>query len=524
MNTGGLGTALRIQLRTGWQPIMAWVVALAATLFGTTLAISTLYDTPAEVAGYARALGQGRAMAALNGHVYGVDTLGGVIANEFGFVASFALPLMGISLIARATRGEEESGRLEALLAGRVGRTAPLISAILLAAAALTLTAVALAAGLVTAGVDGSDAIAYATALGTLGLWFAGVATVVAQLVGHAREVYAVGLGVLVIGYLLRGTGAVLDNALVWLSPLGWAQETRAFADTRWWPVLLSVGSCLLLIIVAIALNTRRDLGSAPLHRGGGPPAASVILRSRLGFALRLHRGAVIGWSIAAIIVAGMFGLLAEPTIDAIAGNRALQQTIGGAGIDGFLATAVLLLGLLCGGYVVQTVGTLRTEETAGRLESTLSGPVHRSAWLGVHLGVVLAGLAVIASLGALVLGSTTAWSTGDSTEVSRLVGATTSYLPAVLVLAAIAFALFAMVPRLFVLGWLLVAFNAGVSLLGDALSLPGWLMDLAPMNHVGFPPQDLADPPALAMLVAAAVLFGAAAFAAFGRRPIPRG
>src|SRR5699024_6232793 len=83
------------------------------------------------------------------------------------------------------------------------------------------------------------------------------------------------GLGVLVVSYLLRGAGAVLDNPLTWLSPLGWAEEARAFGDTRWWPVLVSLGVAVLLVVVAAVLRYRRDLGSAALRRGGSVPAAS---------------------------------------------------------------------------------------------------------------------------------------------------------------------------------------------------------------------------------------------------------
>ena len=36
---------------------------------------------------------------------------------------------------------------------------------------------------------------------------------------------------------LVRGLGAVEDNALVWASPFGWAQRMDAFGDERWWPI-----------------------------------------------------------------------------------------------------------------------------------------------------------------------------------------------------------------------------------------------------------------------------------------------
>lgn len=524
MSLAGLATTLLIQVRTGWKAILAWIVALAATTLATTLAISDLYDTQPKIDSYAAAVTGGSALEAINGHVYGIATLGGVIANEFGFIASFALPLMGISLIARMTRREEETGRLEMLLAGRIARTAPLVSSVLVTVTALLLTSGALAAGLVAAGVDSADSIVYAASLGALGLVFAGIAAVCVQLVEHARGVYAISLGALVVAYLLRGAGAVLDNPLTWLSPLGWAEEARAFGDARWWPVLLSVGVALLLIGTAVAMTSTRDLGSAPLRRGGAAPAASGFLRSRVGFAVRLHRGNVLGWSIGAVVVSAAFGALADAATEAVSGNEALQDVLGGAaGSSGFSAMMVLLLALLCGAYAVQAMGTLRGEEYAGRLEATLSGQTSRAAWLGVQVAVVAAGLMVVAFAGALALGAATAWSTGEVTQLGKLVAATASYLPALLVLAAVALALFAALPRLFVLAWLVYAFTAVVVFLGDLLSFPEWLMDLAPMHHVGFPPQDSPTGAALAGLAAVAAALCLAAFAVFRRRAIPQ-
>ena len=80
------------------------MLGLSAALAGTTVAIHRSYDTAAKIHAYAAALGTGDALVAVNGRVAGIDSLGGVIANEFGFVAAFALPLMGISLVARVTR------------------------------------------------------------------------------------------------------------------------------------------------------------------------------------------------------------------------------------------------------------------------------------------------------------------------------------------------------------------------------------------------------------------------------------
>ena len=63
--------------------------------------------------------------SAINGIPYGDDTLGGVIADEWAFVGMVAVPLLAVSLVARGTRREEETGRLELLRSRGVGPVAP---------------------------------------------------------------------------------------------------------------------------------------------------------------------------------------------------------------------------------------------------------------------------------------------------------------------------------------------------------------------------------------------------------------
>ena len=125
MTLTGLPRMLRVQWRTHRRGTIIWVLVLAASMVGTAASIASLYDTPAKIHTYAAAVTSGDSLVAINGRVEGIDSLGGVIQDEFGFLASFLMPLLGIALVARATRREEESGRLEALLAGRVSRPVP---------------------------------------------------------------------------------------------------------------------------------------------------------------------------------------------------------------------------------------------------------------------------------------------------------------------------------------------------------------------------------------------------------------
>ena len=89
--------------------------------------------------------------------------------------------------MARATRREEESGRLELLLGGRIARHDPALAALLVATATITATAALFAVGLAASGVPVTGSVLYALSLGALAFVFAGLAALLAQLTPARR-------------------------------------------------------------------------------------------------------------------------------------------------------------------------------------------------------------------------------------------------------------------------------------------------------------------------------------------------
>jgi ABC-2 type transport system permease protein len=522
----GTGHLLRVQWRIRRRWLVVWVVALVGSLAGTAVSIAGLYDTPAKVQTYADAVASD-ALVAINGRVEGIDSLGGIIQDEFSFMAAFLLPLFGISLVAALTRREEESGRLETLLAGRADRRAPVVAALLLATGAIALTVIGFTVSLAASGVPFDRSLLYALSLGLLAFVFAALAALFAQVVLHSRGVYGGGLAVLVAAYVLRGVGDVTHSWVAWLSPLGWAERAAPFGPMRWWTLAIPLVVGLGLSLAAVRVASSRDLGSALLRGGAGPERAGRRLAGPFGLATRLQWPTLAGWLAGTIALAVTMGALAQEVIDAVLGNPALASALGASGNrpeDAFVALVVLYLAIVGAGYVVQATGVLRREETDGRLEPRLAGDVSRWHWLGINTAVVLGGLVVLVALGSLVFAAATAWSTGDSRQLGRILGAGLAYLPAQLVLAGLALALFGAVPRWFGLAWAAYGVITFIAFLGPGLNLPGWVLDLAPTTHVGNPPSGSVEAVALAVLTAVGVALLVGAFAGFRRRGIPQG
>jgi ABC-2 type transport system permease protein len=522
--SGPVMTMVRVHLRTGWLAILVWVLAVAGTMEFTVAAIHGLYDTPAKVHTYAAAV-KGDALMMLNGRIAGIDSLGGIVANEFGFMASFAIPFMAVSLVSRMTRKNEEQGRTEALLAGRIGRGTPLVAAILVATVAETLTTAALFSSLAGAGVPAGDAALYSVSMGALGLTFIGITAVAAQLAEHNRGVYAIGLGAIIAAYLLRGVGDVQWSPLTWFSPLGWQEQTRAFGDQRWWPLLIPLAVFGVLVAVALAVAGRRDLGSALIAARAAHPRASQFLRTPVGIALRSHRGSLVGWTAATVIVSATFGSLAQPLVDAINGNPSLAMAMGAAGttgLDTVLAMTALILALMGAGYAVQAIAVLHAEEASGRLEVRLSGDRGRWSWLSVQLVVVAAGIAVVSVTGGAALAISTSISVGHEVT-GQVVRAIVEFLPAVVFFAGLTVLLFTAIPRWQPAVWLVYAFGAVVAYLGDSLHLPQPILAFSPFHLIGTPPAAAVhsvDVWMLGLLAAACVAVG---YGAFRRRGIPQ-
>lgn len=525
VHASGVGINLRVQWRTGWKGFVAWVLGLFALVLLTTTSIKALFDTPEKLRSYAESSAT-PAMRMLNGAVAGTDTLGGAMVNELGFVVAFAVPLLAIALTVRGTRREEETGRLELLLASRMGRQAPLVAAVILALAALLALSVLTTVCFLAVGADAVGSIVYGGALLALGAVFVSLTAVLAQAFGHQRSVWGAGLALALAAFIVRGIGAVEETWVVWLSPHGWYDEAAPFGDPQALPFALSAVMTLVLLAVALRLSAGRDVGGSLLAARTGPHRASRGLRTPFGLALNEHRGTILGWGLLVAVLMGTYGSLTQSAIDGIEGNPDLEQFIAGgdeAIVEAMASMFVLMFSMLVAAYVLQSLGSLRKEETSGRLELQLSDARGRVAWLAPHLTVVTVGTLVVGAAGALALALSTAASLDDPSWVGTLLAAGATHLPVALLFAGLSVALFGWLPRAQPAVWAVFAVAAVLVYMGPSLDLPTWLVEWSPFGLVGtVPTEDVAVTGSLVAGVGGLVLL-ALGVLGFTRRDVPR-
>jgi ABC-2 type transport system permease protein len=524
----GLGALLRLNLRTDRVRLVVWASAVGLSAWASVVSLDAAYPTDESLQARA-ALLSNPATVMMTGPAFALDdyTFGAMVANELSLYVLLAVAIMSIQLAVRHTRAEEESGRLELVRSLPVGRFAPATASVLTVGIANLVVGAALTLALLLAGMEAASSVAFGAASVLTGMVFAGIATVAAQLTEFSRAATGMSMAALALAFLVRGVGDVIDDQgswLSWFSPFAWAQQTRLYVDLRWWPLLVAVGAVVALYVLAVALARRRDLGAGLRPARAGAATASPWLLSPGGLASRLLSGSLTAWLLGTFFFAVAMGALANELDAMLEDNPMLEEWIALEGTDitaefaGVILTFVLIAPAV---LVVSGVLRLKNEEETGRTEQTIVAGRSRTGYLGGWLGTVLVHTVLLTAAGGIGVGLGVAAGTGETRWIGELLLAALVFLPALLLLGAVAVALLGLAPRLTVLAWLLVVWVSLVLFLGELLDLPDWARDISPFTRTPvLPADDLAAAPLL-LLGGLAVVLVLAGFLGFRRRDV---
>ena len=523
----GLAQLVRLVLRRDRVRLVLWVGGIVGLVVATAASIVGLYDTPEDLERYARLVRGNAALIVQAGPGYGLDdpTTGAVVMNEMGIWTLVAAALMSVFMVVRHTRTEEETERAEMIRALPVGRHAQLAAAMIGVTIANVLVATGVGITLIAYDLPAAGSVAYSLSLVGVGSVFAGGAAVASQVASGSRAALALGGAAIAAAFVLRAIGDVNESVLTWLSPLGWGQGIRAYADERWWVLVLPALATVGLVTAAVALQARRDLGAGLLPERAGPSVAAPRFSTPGALAWRLQRGALFGWMTGIGLFAFFYGIVADQAESILEDNPEMEDFLAQLGegsiIDAFLSTAVLILALTATGFTIASVLRLRSEELAGRVEPVLATPTPRWRWAVSHLAVAVAGTVALMLVIGGVTGLGLALASGDASTFWPIMGASVAMVPAMLVLAGVALLLYGMSPRWALVAWGAFAYTLVIGLLGSVLDLPEWALDVSPFTHVpAMPAAGFAWTPMVALLAVAALL-AAAGVAAFGRRDV---
>jgi ABC-2 type transport system permease protein len=486
------------------------------------------YPTVAERHRFAISFGDNKTVRLFYGVPHDLLHVGGYVAWRIGGTLSIFVAVWGVFAAVRALRAEEDSGRQELVLAAPVSRRTAFRAAILGVLGGAALLWLAIWIGLVAGKLAAGPSAFLALAIVSVGLVFVGVGALASQLAPTRRLALGGGMIVFAIALALR---IVADTAgslewLRWASPLGWAEEMRAFTGARPAVLLLPLAATAALLHASARISMRRDVGTGVFASGDRAAPNPRLLSGPTALALRGERGTLLGWLAGIALYAVVVGLLAD-TFNVENISKSLREQLhrlGGASIvtpTGAIGFYFLIFTFAISLFACAQVSAARHEESESRLETLFALPVSRRAWLGGRLALA-ATAALVLALAAGVLAWAAAESQGTQVPLGGLLEAGLNCMPAALLFLGVSALAFALAPpATAAVAYGLVSVTFCWYLFGALLGVPAWTLDLSPFQHVApVPAQSFKPTEALIMLAIAAAAIAAALWA-FERRDI---
>jgi ABC-2 type transport system permease protein len=523
----GTASLTRLALRRDRWMLTAWVLGFAAMAGVSAGATVGLFPDAASRVEAAKGINASAALVALYGRIYDETSLGAISVIKLAAFGSALIAVLMLFVVLRHTRAEEETGRLELLTGGRLGRLAPLAAALVLTLGASLVLGLLTAGWLMAAGLPAGGALAFGLAWTATGWAFACVGGVVGQLTTSARTARGLGIVVIAVTYALRAVGDLAEPGpswLTWLSPIGWTQQVRAFAGDRWAVLLLPLALCVVCVPLSVALRSRRDLGSGLLPERPGPARGSM--GTVWDLALRLQARTLLGWTVGYLIGGLLLGSIAKSIPDFLESQTARDffTKLGGSQvlIDTFIGAELGILGALAAAYGISAAAQLRSEETDGHAELLLATTTTRGRWAASHVVFALIGVAALLLVAGVAMGVSTSLSLGDQSQFGRVLAVALAQIPAAWVMTALVVTFFGLAPRATAGAWGVLVLFIALGEFGVLWNAPAWLMDLSPFQHTPHLPFASGWALPLLVLTAAAAALAAAGFSGWRNRDVP--
>ena len=534
---GRFGTLVRERIRRDrWQLVM-WIVGSAALAGMTYVGVSDTYGTEQDRRVLLATAIANPVILLFRGLPSGAEEGAFMLFLIFPFLAMLAA-FMSTFLAVRHTRTEEEDGRAELVAATPAGRMLPLAATVAHGALANLVLAVAITLTLIACGLAVPGSVTAGFGAGAVGIAFLGIGLIAGQLQRTSRGANALSVWVLLITFLIAGIGNAAgtpsadlvrmeSSPLVWVSPFGWGEQSRPFADDNLWPLLLCLMFGSALAAVAFGLQSSRDFGAGLIPERRGRATASAGLSTPTALVVRLTAGAVTGWIVGGLITGLLATALASvlddlteqlPSVEAILQTLTAQGSLAQGAVVIFFTMAGIF-GACC---AVQIVCHARQEEAHGTAESVLSTPLDRVRWLADYMLVAFVSLVLV--IAAAVAGAAIGLATGegDWSLLGDAIVVGAGQVAAASVFLVITALVFVLAPRLTIpLGWTLVVIGLMLGLFGPLFGFPDALVHASPFASAPTVSSDGVDLRGFWWILAALVVAGGAALTLMRRREL---
>lgn len=475
------------------------------------------------------ALAENPAIRTLFGPPVGLDTAGGFTVWRTGTVLAVLVGVWAALTATRLTRGDEESGRWDLLLAGRLRLTSLVARVLVVVVTASAVVGAAGGLGLVLAGTAVPGATLFGAGLAGTGMVAGALGVLAAQLIPERRSASGLAVGILLGSLLARmvADGVPALAWLSWLSPFGLSGLTAPFAEDRWPPLLVLAVLTTVVAVLAVVLASGRDVGRGRLSGRDRRTAPSRLLTSLPGLAVHRVRRPLVGWSAGVLAYFLLIGLLASAMTAFLRDNPFFADLAAQAGfaqlasVQGYVSALYSLLAVAIGAFVASRVAAGAADEVAGRLALLYSRPIGRARWAATEAAVTTVAAVVLAGAAGLA-----AWVGASLVDAGlglgeALAGAL-AVLPVALLCLGAALAALGWAPSVvFAIGVLPAAGGYLLLVLADTLDWPSAVRWFSPFTHLGGVPAEGWDIPGAVGMVAVAVALGVAGCLRYAHRDL---
>lgn len=445
-----------------------------------------------------RALAENPAIRILFGPPVALDDAGGFTVWRTGTPLMVLAGVWMLLAATRITRGEEDAGRSDLLLAGRL-RAVDVVSRCLVAVAGSALL-IGLATGvsLVAAGTDAAGAVVYAVAILGSTLTFGVVGVLAAQIMPTRPAAVSVTAGLLGVGLLLRmlADGVPRLAWVAWATPFGLTSRAAPYADNRVAPLIVMACAATAFAAAAVIAARSRDIGSGLIAVTTSRPPRIRLLGSIGGFAVRRGGRSTIGWAIGIAAYFLLVGALIASILEFFGKNPRFAELAGAAGFagldsaNGVAAALFSLLAIPTGLYAATRLAAMVADEKARCWTSLFAAPISRTRLVTTEIGVTTLGVVVLHETAALAILAGAAI-TGAPLEIgAALVGGLNTAPIALLSVGAGALAVGWLPSAVGAIGALPVVGGFLLNVITEGMQAPAWVVNLSPFAHLAAVPN----------------------------------
>ena len=443
-----------------------------------------------------RALAENPAVRILSGPPVALDDPGGFTVWRIGTPVSVLASGWIMLAATRITRGEEDGGRWDLLLAGRLRMADLVVRCLAALVGSATLIGVAVAAGLLAAHTELTGAVIHAAGITCVALTFATTALLAAQVMPRRSAATGLTVAALGVGLMLRmiadGSHQLAWSA--WATPFGLTARAAPYADNRIVPLIVLGAFPIVLAGAALVAARHRDLGDGIVAVPDSRPPRTRLLQSIGGFALRRAGRTTLGWATGIAASFLVVGALLASILELFQTNPRFAELAAAAGIAlsvNVVAAALFsLLAVPTGLYAAMRLAAMVADEKAGRWTLLFAEPISRVRLVSTEIMVTVGGVVALHCSAAVAVWSGAKITGAPLQLTDSLAGALNSLPVALLAAGAAAVGVGWLPSAAGAIGALPVVGGFLVNVIMQTTHAPGWVANLSPWTHLAAVPD----------------------------------